>query len=189
MRDVMLDFETHSAQGNAAIVSIGAVMFGGRTLGAEFYCTVKTGDQAARGLHFCPSTAAWWTKQSAEARKALTCPDAIEPDQALGRFAAFLAQNGAVRLWSHGASFDAPILANAFIAYGIRNPIKFWDIRDTRTLFEIAGIDMNAYRARGTHHNALDDAKNQARAVQDAMAKLALWKNAAVNAAASMEVR
>lgn len=189
MKDVMLDFETHSARSNAAIVSIGAVMFGGQTLGQEFYCTVKTGDQDGRGLHFCPETALWWTQQSAEARKALTCPNALDPDQALGAFAGWLRSNGAVRLWSNGANFDAPILDNAFRAYGIRNPIKFWDVRDTRTIYEIAGIDMKAYRAKGTHHNALDDAKNQARAVQDGMKKLAQWRDAARNAAASMEVR
>jgi len=189
MKDAMIDLETHSARSNAAIVSIGAVMFGGSKLGPEFYCTVKRDGQDDKGLHFCPGTAAWWQQQSVEARKALACENAIPADQALGALVGWLQSNGASRLWAHGSSFDCVIIDNAMAAYGIRNPIKFWDYRDTRTIYEIAGIDMKAYRAKGTHHNALDDAKNQARAVQDAMKKLATWRDAARNAAASMGVR
>ena len=47
---------------------------------------------------------------------------------------------------------------------------KFWEVRDTRTLFELSDISV---RIEGKH-NALTDAVAQAKAVQQAYAKLKL---------------
>ena len=45
---------------------------------------------------------------------------------------------------------------------------KFWEVRDTRTLFDLADVSV---RIEGKH-NALTDAVAQAKAVQQSYAKL-----------------
>jgi inhibitor of KinA sporulation pathway (predicted exonuclease) len=53
-------------------------------------------------------------------------------------------------------------------------PFRYNQPRDTRTIYDLAGIDVGEYRSAGTHHNALDDAAAQARAVQAAVKALNL---------------
>lgn len=83
-----------------------------------------------------------------------------------------------IRLWSHGAAFDPGILAEAYHAVGLPVPWHYRAPRDTRTAFDMAGIeDHSAWLAQhpgplGITHHALDDAICQARAVCAAMARL-----------------
>lgn len=133
-----------------------------------------------------PATVQWWNDQSADAQAAFSNP--IELSVALLAFADWLCglDGGAyhthdgwrpspsIRLWSHGPAFDPPILAAAFKAAGMILPWHYRAPRDTRTAFDIAGINddgdgsyrtfMSAFNT-GTHHHALDDAIAQARSV------------------------
>lgn len=68
----------------------------------------------------------------------------------------------------HGATFDPVILENAYRAVGMKAWWKFSNVRDTRTLFDLANY---RYVAKGGH-DALDDAMNQVKAVQEAYQKL-----------------
>ena len=70
---------------------------------------------------------------------------------------------GGKRVWSHGAGFDVIILEWYFRKIEKAIPWSFWEVRDTRTLFDI-GINPN--RATVTAHNALADAVDQAQGVQ-----------------------
>jgi hypothetical protein len=65
---------------------------------------------------------------------------------------------------------DVPILEAAFKACGLVVPWKFWDVRDTRTLYDVTGVNVD--RSQGTHHNALDDARAQAEAAAIAFRRL-----------------
>lgn len=62
-------------------------------------------------------------------------------------------------IWSNGASFDIPILANAFRKAGMNVPWKFWNERCFRTVKSIYS-DIKS-PVTETAHNALDDAMNQ----------------------------
>lgn len=77
-----------------------------------------------------------------------------------------------VLAWSHGAGFDLPMLKPAYDACGLTYPLYYRAGRDTRTLFDDAGIiDHGALLKKhryGTLHNALDDAITQARAITEA---------------------
>lgn len=121
-----------------------------------------------------PKTVQWWSEQSDVAKAAFT--DAVDLADGLCRFGRWLEQvSGAItlppsdlRLWSHGANFDPPILAAAYEACGLPVPWHYRAPRDTRTIFEAAGMDPHRCLAEfttGTHHHALDDAICQARAV------------------------
>lgn len=92
-----------------------------------------------------------------------------------------------LRLWTHGPGFDPPILEAAFHACGLPVPWFYRAPRDTRTLFDAAGIDPEAdgsYRTfmsqynTGTAHNALDDAIAQARCICAATARISEWSKA-----------
>ncbi len=76
------------------------------------------------------------------------------------------------RIWSHGEAFDIPIYEYAAHAVGFKAPCHYRAGRDTRTLFELAGVRTEDLPFVGTKHNALDDAVHQARVVQMAMRKL-----------------
>lgn len=76
-----------------------------------------------------------------------------------------------VALWSHGAAFDPPILAAAYKAVGLAVPWHYRAPRDTRTLFDLAGIEDHSAWLRqhpgplGIAHHSLDDSVCQARAI------------------------
>lgn len=127
-----------------------------------------------------PRTVQWWSEQSDEAQAAFADP--VDLRSALAMFTSWLyrvagesgdsiAQRSDIRIWSHGASFDPPILAAAYEAVGLPVPWHYRAPRDTRTLFDMAGInDHTAWLKQhpgplGVPHHALDDSICQARAV------------------------
>jgi exodeoxyribonuclease VIII len=71
-------------------------------------------------------------------------------------------------VWSHGSNFDIVILENAYKAIGQAAWWKYSNVRDTRTLFDLAE---HKYVSKGGH-DALDDAMRQAEAVAYAYNKL-----------------
>lgn len=166
--DVMVDIETLGTAPGAVILSIGAVMFEpkGDALGGEFYVDIDVESAMRAGLHTEPGTILWWFGQNEAARKAITAPGRKPLDHALDAFASWCGSGK--KIWGHGATFDPVLIEAAYRYLNKPAPWKYWDARDTRTLFDVAGL---AYR--GTKHHALEDAKDQALAVQAAYRKLA----------------
>jgi hypothetical protein len=166
MRDVMVDIESLGVRPGSVIRSVGAIFFDPHTgqLGPEFYANVDRVDCEANGLTVDKSTVAWWERQSKAAQDALL----VNPQSlydALWSFTTWWQTNGGERVWSHGANFDQPILDACYVAIGMQSPWSFWNSRCTRTLFDIAGVDAHKMSAGEVKHNALDDARIQARAV------------------------
>lgn len=179
MTHCMLDLETWGTRPGCAIRSIGAVFFSPLRLGlgTDFYANIDGKSCIDAGLHIDPDTAEWWESQSPAARERLR-KDRLPLDEALLGFGDFLRPKGVVSIWGHGASFDPPILEACFRALGMLVPWNFWNIRDTCTLFDLAGVALGDFPRDGTHHNALDDAKHQALVVQAAYKKLGIQTNA-----------
>lgn len=165
--NAMIDIEALGTKPGAAILSIDAVMFDQAGLGGTFCAPVLLESCVSVGLTIDPGTVTWWMRQSDEARAAAFRDDAAPLWKVLGDFAAWFEANRATHPWCHGATFDVPLLDAAYKACGMTAPWEFWNVRDTRTLFDLAGVKVD--RATGTHHNALDDAINQARAAVQAM--------------------
>lgn len=165
--NAMIDTETLGTKPGAAVLSIGAVMFGPSGLGGTFYAPILLESCISVGLTIDPATVSWWMRQSDEARAAAFRDDAAPLWKVLGDFFDWYTANRATHPWCHGATFDAPILEAAFKACGLAAPWEYWDVRDTRTLYDLAGVKVD--RSAGTHHNALDDAINQAKAAVQAM--------------------
>lgn len=172
-KHIMLDLETMSTKPAAAICAIGAVEFNPHTLqlGREFYAKVDLTDSVRRGLHMDPETVKWWMGQSDEARKEITFKDEYGEANlfsALTRFHAWVEEVTAdfqvpVRVWANGSDFDNVVIRTAFEVCGLEAP---WSLRDHRCYRTYKAVypEVGAPRdLTGVAHNALDDAKYQAR--------------------------
>jgi hypothetical protein len=164
---VMLDLETLGTTPGCAVLSVGACSFTRHAVQDKFYQVVRLDENCGA---IDPYTVTWWMKQSDAARAVFLDRSAQELRVALRGFRTWFLGTGARYLWCHGATFDAPIIENRMEAVGVVTPWKYWDVRDTRTLFDL--VDVSPSRDVGTHHNALDDAVAQAEAVIEAWRKL-----------------
>lgn len=170
----MLDLETFGTAPGSVIRSVGAVMFDPNStkIGAEFYMNVDHESCLRKGLTVDAGTEAWWRKQSKQAQDALLVePKALR--EVLLAFDDWFKQNRGIFLWSQGANFDEVLMGCAYRAESIRQPWKFHEARDTRTAYDISGFNSYALKRAGTYHNALDDAKHQAKCVQMSYARVA----------------
>jgi len=161
-KDIMIDIETMGTGSNAAILSIGAVIFDipGKSLGDSFYVNVGLGSCLAHGLTIDQKTKEWWDNQSQEAKDALNIPIPVLLPEALKRLSEFM-KNGTYRVWGNGASFDNVILRNAYKATGIKCPWEYWYEMCFRTLNNLFQVKTDI-KVDGVKHNALYDAKVQA---------------------------
>ena len=169
MTDIMIDLETLDVLPSATVLTIGAVKFDpfGDDLNdptcQKFYVKIDVDSCDSLGCTVSQDTLDWWSRQSKEAQEAAFDPkDRISIIEALNQLYKFCW--GAKRVWSHGAGFDVIILENLFRKIGKAIPWQFWEVRDTRTLFDL-GIDPQ--RPPVLKHHALEDAWNQAVGVQN----------------------
>ena len=167
--DVMIDLETLDVLPTATILTIGAVKFDplGRDVEEKscekFYVRVDVDSCDRLGATVSQSTLDWWAGQSQEAQNEAFDPtNRISIEDAMTQLYKFCW--GAKRVWSHGAGFDVIILEWYFRKIGKAIPSSFWEVRDTRTIFDL-GINPN--RPPVLKHHALEDAWNQAVGVQN----------------------
>lgn len=84
--------------------------------------------------------------------------------------------------WTHGAAFDPPILEAAFIACGLKYPLFYRSPRDTRTVYDDAGIDNHTAHLKkfnaGPLHHALWDSISQGKAIANAKNRIRKFRDA-----------
>ncbi|WDB28512.1 exonuclease [Escherichia albertii] len=174
---MMIDLETMGKNPDAAVISIGAIFFDPQTgdIGPEFS---KTIDLDTAGGVIDRDTVKWWLKQSREAQSAILA-DEIPLDDALLQLREFIDENSGeffVQVWGNGTSFDNVILRRSYERQGIPCPWHYCNDRDVRTIVELGGaMDFDARTAipfEGERHNALDDARYQAKYVSAIWQKL-----------------
>ncbi len=169
--DVMIDIETLGTERNSIILTIGAIKFdrNDETFYEEFYKWVDIDSCKRLGMTFDKSTVEWWNKQLKEVRDEAfhsTPREGIEP--VLQALKTFIGGDG-TKVWSHGSCFDIVMLEDIYKKCGIIVPWKFWNIRDTRTLYDVCSISLITDK---NTHNALHDCKRQIKGVRDALNKL-----------------
>ena len=174
---LMIDLETMGKNPDAPIISIGAIFFDPQTgdMGPEFS---KTIDLETAGGVIDRDTIKWWLKQSREAQSAIMT-DEIPLDDALLQLREFIDENSGeffVQVWGNGANFDNTILRRSYERQGIPCLWRYYNDRDIRTIVELGkAIDFDARTAipfEGERHNALDDARYQAKYVSAIWQKL-----------------
>ncbi|CAM6966335.1 Exodeoxyribonuclease VIII from bacteriophage origin [Escherichia coli] len=174
---LMIDLETMGKNPDAPIISLGAIFFDPQTgeMGPEFS---KTIDLDTAGGVIDRNTIKWWLKQSREAQSAIMT-DEIPLDDALLQLREFIDENSGeffVQVWGNGANFDNTILRRSYERQGIPCPWRYYNDRDVRTIVELGkAIDFDVRTAipfEGERHNALDDARYQAKYVSAIWQKL-----------------
>ena len=167
----MLDKETLDTCATGVILSIGAVKFdldSDRIDDAAFYASVSVDSNMLVGRTISEDTLIWWLKQSDEAQAVFHEPKQTL-ETALNGFCDWFGD--ATYIWSNGADFDIPMLANALRMFGMEPPWAFYNARCVRTYKNIPGMK-NIKIENTLKHNALSDAVAQAKLVQAIQAKL-----------------
>ena len=174
LSDIMIDLETLATSPNASVLTIGAVKFDpfGDDLNdptcKKFYIRIDVDSCDELKLDVNDDTIAWWANQSKEAQEEAFNPEGrVHIREAFDQLYKFCW--GAKRVWSHGASFDTVICENIFRKLNKAVPWQFWEVRCTRTLFDLG---VNPERPPVLKHHALEDAWNQAVGVQHVFQKL-----------------
>ncbi len=168
MQDVMVDLETLGTGTNALILSIGAQAFQLET--QQLYpqqcirLKIDPVDAQRLGQVIDASTVSWWLKQDENARQSLSSDFQDTLLGALRKFTDWLNTYGPRRVWGNGATFDISILEDAYNLAGIAAPWKFRDVRDMRTIIDVAArLGVEVPRVKPTiAHDALADATAQA---------------------------
>lgn len=164
----MIDMETLDTAPSCVILSIGAVIFDPKSTGilGRFEVRPTIEDQCDIGRTISDATLQWWGTQSKAAQDEafgeegrIPFKDAME---ALYKFAW-----NKERVWSHGAVFDVIACEDAWRKLDMNFPWQFWNVRDTRTLYEVTGVSLKDGK-HVTTHKAIEDAIHQAKTVQRA---------------------
>ena len=169
-RHLMVDLETLATSPNATILTIGAVTFdpASNKIFDKLYYRVDVDSCDRLGMVVDDATIEWWGKQAADVKNEAFAEDNRVPiEEVIEKFHKFAWNCDA--FWSHGSIFDLNILDTYYRKLNKAPPWNYWQIRDTRTLFDL-GYDPEM--PKEGIHNALEDANRQAIGVQTIYRKL-----------------
>lgn len=186
MIHVMLDLETWGTAPGSALRSIGAVTFDPHgydvLVERSFYANIDQQSCIENGLKIDPETVEWWSRQSRQAEDALSFQPQWLAD-VVNDFNFWWRHVEGTFVWCNGANFDEVLWRAAAHAVGLAVPWKYWNVRDTRTIWHAARINPKMIPCAGIAHNALEDARHQAKCVTQAYAKLGLNRTTGIEAA------
>lgn len=164
---IMCDIETLGTRVGSVVMSAALVRFSDL---ASMSVNLHIGEQQALGLEVDPNTHQWWGTQPPEAWRAAT-ENAYPLAIALPHIATWInwaVGGGPMFIWCHGAGFDCPLLQEVYRRSNQPVPWHYRNVRDTRTLYDLAGVTLEASGG----HVALADAMAQTHAAREAMNRL-----------------
>jgi DNA polymerase III epsilon subunit-like protein len=163
---VMLDLETLGTTAGSAILAIGAVRFNEGGLLDDFYVTIDLESCEAAGLRIDARTLLWGLAPSEEPRPG-SFPGGGALADALVLFARWVAEvpvadDQGPMIWCKGASFDFPILTEAYERCSLGCPWVYWRERCLRSELRGCGESTPKMDYLQVEHTALLDARFQA---------------------------
>lgn len=195
--NVMIDIETFGRRPRGLVVSIGAVLFDTLkeippTDAASDFHAVLSWEAALAESRFEKNleTLDWWHEKQPTAyarlreRMKLSTLNMIQLLEQFCNWVAPLCEGGA-RVWGNSPSFDLVQLENAAKEVEIRFPIPYGAENDYRTLTDLVyGPTLKPRPPENIAHDALADARFQARVCAQALQQVERWKtrNAAIQA-------
>ena len=168
-RHLMVDLETLDYRTSSVVLTLGAVQFDPFSSAPmrDLYLKIEIDEQMALGRTIDEGTIQWWATQPKEIQEeAFVLNDRIPLRNAMEQFRLFAWNCDA--FWSNGAIFDIIILQDIFTQLEMNIPWQYWQVRDTRTLYDLAHPDM----PQNAKHDALEDARRQAIGVRNCFKKL-----------------
>ena len=171
---IMIDLETIGLVPECVILSCGAIAFEPRTntvyndTGTTWWPSLE--EQRELGRLEDPRTIEWWTNQAPEAQATSW---AVPEEERIGLTKFYddlrnwMSTNDQPykmrKVWSNGAGFDIAILENLFRMLKADPPWAYWNIRDTRTVWDLTPSVKQGQNLLA--HDALSDATEQAERV------------------------
>ena len=178
--DCMIDIETLSIKPNATILTIGAIKFNKsiqeRPLKdmETFYIRINKNSCEKLKMDVDPKTIEWWKTQNDKTYyEAFENTDRIDIKEGLVQLSNFL--KGHKNIWANSPNFDIVILENAYNCCKLDIPWNFWNLRDTRTVYDLASVRLNDFFNKDEHHNALNDCHSQIKALKQSFKNLGLY--------------
>lgn len=195
-RHIMVDLETLGTSVNTIALQVGACEWNPQTgeITRWFSQYVSIASAMAVGRTLDPDTILYWMDMEDDARKRMIeglRDKALPLSEVLYMLADFMqTSNGRMGLgrkmempegvWSHGLTFDVPIIQESMAACGIKQAFDFRDCLDTRTIFKLSGKRLSQYddvvnsrwpdtAPPRVKHDALSDAIAQALAISEAL--------------------
>lgn len=185
--DVMVDIESMDMNGeDGTIIQLSAVKFDlmSGNIRSEFnmYVDIDKQEMVAGS-----NSIRWWleTPQKVGVLKEILRKGKTSEKEVIQQFNNWLVNDGKskdnVYLWGNGILDDNRVLRNKFSKYNLKSNINYNNHRDVRTLVDIVSekTGMSQYNIFGesmdskkVSHNALNDAKFQARLVSSCYRKL-----------------
>jgi len=179
--DYMIDIETLSTKPNSLILTVGIIKFNkDNDITAlekmeSLYLRINKDSCEKLGMDINQNTVEWWSKQSKESKyEVFENKDRFDIKDALLKISSFL--KGHKNIWAHSPNFDIIILENAYNMCGLDIPWKFWDLRDTRTVYSLASVNLKDFSSKNDKHNSLLDSYSQILALKQSFDNLGLGK-------------
>ena len=161
----MIDLEGLATGPDTTILTIAAQAFdpfGSGYYDRHYYARVTLESQENRVID--DGTIEWWATQPAHAREeAFGEQDRIPLDQALDELGRLIWHSKMI--WAQGPTFDCTILEHAYKSYGKALPWKYYQVRDSRTVFSL----WPELPIPPTSHHALEDCRRQIGMLQDTL--------------------
>lgn len=162
---VMIDLETLGTGATSVILSIGLVAFDDGNLYDELEIVldeVAIDQQIHNGRDVSASTLKWWFKQSEKARSGVLSETGVSNSDAVFLLLEFLERFDTIEgVWGNGASFDNAMLNDWYVQGGTDGK-RLWSYSKDRCFRTLKAL-FSPELPLDNNHNALDDARNQAR--------------------------
>ena len=172
----MIDIETLGTDPGCVIMSIAAVPF---TLSLEGKLEREQGIRMnvdikschMEGMFIDGDTLTWWMNRKPGIFQAMA-QETVPLRHALKRLAGYYESSKSVFVWSHGATFDIPIVDWAYKRVGFDVPWRYAAARDTRTIYWSANTlygwePKRLGKAPSDKHDPLADCHRQVSMVQE----------------------
>lgn len=170
----MLDIETLGTRPGCKILSIGAVEIVDTVNPRTFYQEISRRQDR---LFEDAQTVQWWSEQpDGEHMLSWNSVSKLDIKSALVSLSKFISQykHEQVYIWGNGSDFDNAILANTYSVYELQVP---WEFKNNRCFRTIKNLFPTPSVKSIKPHNALDDAKAQAKQLNAIMKQYNLKLN------------
>lgn len=168
---IMIDIETLSTKVNAVVVSVAGIRFNLKNKFSEniddydtFYMRVDPKTCRQYNCVIDNDTMKWWKKQPIESQKEIFTPkNRHHIKTVLLELSKWFGKNPNTRVFANSPNFDISILDYLYDKCKLKSPWKYWNVRCTRTVYELGGVNMRNVTLQGgdSSHHALYDCLKQ----------------------------
>jgi hypothetical protein len=181
----MFDLETLGTSFDTMILTIAAIQFDPKTsiIRETFYekIDIDSYKSYSDSFSFDGSTLSWWMLKPTEEARLEAFGGVRKPlKEVIEKLQKWIKDFSLCPIvWSHGSIFDIAILSHTFKVLNVEVPWKFYDIRDTRTLYNIGNVNLKNIITKYSYpdHHAVGDCLKQIEGVKLALMDIALRKN------------